>query len=100
MQDGQDDKTVLTNQHLTQHLDLAQLTHLNCTLNSRMFVIISLFDGKKVTLNTWKDHVNESELNLVPFIFAVIHSDLKCAPFVSETIFPNFCNCCYDSDLC
>ena len=54
MQDGQDDKTVLTNQHLTQHLDLAQLTHLNCTLNSRMFVIISLFDGKKVTLTRGK----------------------------------------------
>ena len=25
---GHDDTTVLTNQHLTQHLDLAQFTHL------------------------------------------------------------------------
>ena len=29
--DGRDDKTVLTNQHLTQHLDLAQFTHLTNT---------------------------------------------------------------------
>ena len=60
---GRDDTTVLTYQHLTQHLDLAQFEHQNThsALSGVWQVLFVSNNGKKIMERNSSNHVNKPE---------------------------------------